>query len=114
MTEVRPFVRSDRDQLTRLANAHIAAVMPGWTVPVATVLAQLEHQPGEYIVHPWVIDRATFVGIERERLVAAAHVLRYADEDRVSEDYRNAGDMAWLVCWPQHLEAGREIGRAHV
>lgn len=109
MTDVRPFARSDRDQLTRLANAHIATVMPGWSVPVSSMLAQLERQPGEYIVDPWVIDRATFVGIERQRLVAAAHVLRYADEDRVSESYRNSGDIAWLICWPQHLDAGRAV-----
>ena len=109
MTEVRPFNRSDRDQLTRLANAHIATVMPGWSVPVSSMLAQLERQPGEYIVDPWVIDRVTFVGVDRQRLVAAAHVLRYADEERVSEDYRNAGDMAWLICWPQHLDAGRAV-----
>ncbi len=109
MTEVRPFARSDRDQLARLANAHIATVMPGWSVPVSSLLAQLERQPGEYIVDPWVIERATFVGIERDRLVAAAHVLRYADEARVSDDYRNAGDVAWLICWPHHLDAGRAV-----
>lgn len=30
--EIRPFRRSDRDQLTRLVNAHIEAVLPGVTV----------------------------------------------------------------------------------
>jgi len=109
VTEVRPFARSDRDQLTRLVNAHIATVMPGWAVPVSAVLNQLERQPGEYIVDPWVIDRATFVGIERDRLVAAAHVLRYGDEDRVSDDFRNAGEIAWLICWPHHVGAGRAV-----
>ena len=31
---IRPFVRSDREQLTALVNAHIAAVIPGITVSV--------------------------------------------------------------------------------
>ena len=114
MIDVRPFSRSDRDQLTRLVNAHIATVMPGWSVPVSALLAQLERQPSEYIIDPWVTDRATFVAIERDRLVAAAHVLRYANEPRVSDDYRDAGDIAWLVCWPQNVDAGRAVREAAI
>jgi hypothetical protein len=30
--EVRPFRRSDRDQLSQLVNAHAAAVVPGMSV----------------------------------------------------------------------------------
>lgn len=63
MVEVRP----DREQLARLVNAHIGAVVPGWTVPTSTLLAQLEREPQEYVVDPWVTERATFVAIERDR-----------------------------------------------
>ena len=50
--QVRPFRRGDRDQLTRLVNAHAEAVVPGMSVSVNTVLGSLERQPGEFIVDP--------------------------------------------------------------
>ena len=59
--EVRRFHRRDRDQLTGLVNAHAAAVVPGMGVSVATVLGQLEREPGESIVDPWVSERVTLV-----------------------------------------------------
>ena len=57
--QVRPFHRCDRQQLTDLVNAHAAAVVPGTGVSVSTVLSELERQPGEFIVGPWVSERAT-------------------------------------------------------
>jgi hypothetical protein len=39
MEHVRPFNRADRDQLTELVNAHIAAVVPGWGVSVSALLS---------------------------------------------------------------------------
>jgi GNAT superfamily N-acetyltransferase len=98
--EVRPFRRADRQQLTDLINGHAAAVVPGLGVSVAAVLSQLERQPGEYIVDPWVRERLTLVAQQNERIVAAAHLLRYADDDRVSPPYRNSGEIRWLVFWP--------------
>jgi GNAT superfamily N-acetyltransferase len=109
MVEVRPFSRSDRDQLADLANAHVGAVVPGWAVPTATLLSQLEREPGEYVVDPWVTKRSTIVAVERERLVAAAHLRRYAGDDRVSDSYRDAGEVAWLVFWPDHVDAARAV-----
>ncbi len=97
--EVRPFRRSDREQLTHLINRHIQAVVPGISVSVNTVLNQLEREPREFIVDPWVTERATLVAYQQERLVAAAHLLRYADDDRVSDTYRDSGEIRWLVCW---------------
>jgi GNAT superfamily N-acetyltransferase len=35
----------------------------------------------------------------RGRIVAAALLHRYADEERVGEWYRNSGSIQWLVCW---------------
>ena len=59
--QVRPFRRSDRDQLTQLVNAHAAAVVPGMSASVSTVLGSLERQPGEFIEDPWVSERVTLV-----------------------------------------------------
>lgn len=75
--EVRPFHRRDREQLTALVNAHAAAVVPGMSVSVATVLGQLEREPGEFIIDPWVSDRVTLVAEQHDRVAAAAHLLRY-------------------------------------
>ncbi len=56
--QVRPFHHGDRDQLTDLVNAHAAAVVPGLNLSVAAMLSHLEREPGEFIVDPWVTERA--------------------------------------------------------
>jgi GNAT superfamily N-acetyltransferase len=98
--EVRPFRRDDREQVTALVNAHVQAVVPGVSLSVNAVMSQLEREPGEFIVDRWVTERATLVAVERERVVAAAHLLRYAADERVSESYRDAGEIRWLLAWP--------------
>ena len=104
--EIRPFRRSDRDQLTDLVNAHVEAVLPGVTVPPNAVLGQLEREPGEYVVDPWVTDRHTIVAVHRERIAGAAHLLRYADDERVNPSLRGAGEIRWLLFWPGQNPAG--------
>jgi GNAT superfamily N-acetyltransferase len=99
--EVRPFHRRDREQLTRLVNAHAAAVVPGMGVSVATVLGQLEREPGEFIVGPWVSERVTLAAEQRDRIAAAAHLLRYASDERVGPAYRGIGEIRWLLFWPE-------------
>ena len=99
--EVRPFRRNDREQLTALVNAHAAAVIPGISVSVNTVLSQLEREPREFIVDPWVCERATLVAEQSGRVVAAAHLLRYASDDRVGASYRDAGEIRWCLFWPE-------------
>jgi GNAT superfamily N-acetyltransferase len=98
--EVRPFQRRDREQLTALVNAHIEAVLPGVGVSVNAVLSQLEREPGEYVVDPWAIDRATYVAIARDAVVAAAHLVRYGADERVSGSYRDTAEIRWLVFAP--------------
>jgi GNAT superfamily N-acetyltransferase len=98
--QVRPFHRGDRDQLTKLVNAHAEAVVPGMSVSVNTVLSSLERQPGEFIVDPWVSERVTLVAEQRSRVVAAAHLLRYYPDDRAGPAYRDAGEIRWLLYWP--------------
>jgi GNAT superfamily N-acetyltransferase len=97
--EVRPFQRGDREQVTALVNAHIQAVVPGMSVSVNAVMSQLEREPGEFIVDPWVAERLTLVAVERDRIVAAAHLHRYGTDERVGESYRGAGEIRWLLCW---------------
>jgi GNAT superfamily N-acetyltransferase len=104
--EVRPFRRADRQQLTDLVNSHAGAVVPGLGVSVAAVLSQLERQPGEYIVDPWVSERVTLVAEQHERVAAAAHLLRYAADERVGSGYRNGGEIRWLLFWPEGPRLG--------
>jgi GNAT superfamily N-acetyltransferase len=104
--KVRAFRRSDREQLTELVNTHAAAVVPGSGVSVATVLGQLERQPEEFIVDPWVTERVTLVAEQRQRVAAAAHLLRYAADERVSPSYLNAGEIHWLLFWPEAARSG--------
>ena len=63
---IRPFNRSDRDQLAALVNAHVAAVVPGASVSVNALLSRLEREPAELIVDPWVVERRTVVAVERD------------------------------------------------
>jgi GNAT superfamily N-acetyltransferase len=98
--EVRPFRRTDRDQLTALVNAHVQAVIPGMSVSVNAVLSQLERQPGEFIVDPWVSERATLVVEQRGRVSAAAHMVRYGSGSDVGSALRGTGEIQWLIYWP--------------
>jgi GNAT superfamily N-acetyltransferase len=99
-TQIRPFVRADRVQLTSLVNAHLAAVMPGGSLSVQALLSHLEAEPGEFIVDRWVTDRRTLAAEQDGRIVAAAHLLRYGKGPEVGPAYRDAAEIAWLVCWP--------------
>lgn len=99
--EVRPFRRSDRDQLTALVNAHAGAVVPGMSASASTVLSALERQPGEFIEDPWVSERATLVAVLAGRIAAAAHLLRYFPDERAGAAARDAGEIHWLVFWPE-------------
>ena len=99
--QVRPFRRSDRDQLTKLVNAHAEAVVPGMSASVNTVLASLERQPGEFIEDPWVAERVTLVAEQQNRVAAAAHLLRYFPDERAGAAARDVGDINWLLYWPK-------------
>ena len=108
--QIRPFVRGDRDQVTALVNAHIAAVVPGGSVSVQGLLSQFEREPGEFIVDRWVRQRVTLVAEQRGRIVAAAHLVRYGDEEDTAENYRDAGEIRWLACWPDAPFWARRAG----
>jgi GNAT superfamily N-acetyltransferase len=99
--QVRPFRRGDRDQLTRLVNAHAEAVVPGINASVNTVLSSLERRPEEFIEDPWVSERVTLVAEQAGRIAAAAHLLRYFSDERAGVAARDAGEICWLLFWPQ-------------
>ena len=79
--EIRPFRRRDRDQLTALVNLHVQAVVPAIGVSVNALMSQLEREPDEALVDPWVVERKTLVALERDAIVAGAHLLRYRDDE---------------------------------
>jgi ribosomal protein S18 acetylase RimI-like enzyme len=110
--QIRAFERRDREQLTELVNAHVDAVVPGRSVSVNAVLSQLEREPGEFVVDPWVTERMTLVAVRREQVVGAALLTRFADDDRVSDSYRGAAEVRWLLCWPQDADAGDALAAA--
>ncbi|WP_199813296.1 N-acetyltransferase [Streptomyces aureocirculatus] len=99
--KVRPFHRDDREQLTELVNSHVAAVVPGVSVSVNTVLNGLSRRPDEFIVDPWVAERVTLVAEQRAFVVAAAHLLRYRPDADVGPGFRDLGMLDWFVCHPQ-------------
>jgi GNAT superfamily N-acetyltransferase len=109
MAEIRPFELPDLAQLTELVNAHVVAATPGWTVPAGWIAARLEGNPDEYVVDPWVRERSTLVAVARERVVGACHVLRYAEDERVSDSYRGAGEIGWLFAYPAAHDAATEL-----
>ena len=99
--EVRRFHRGDREQVAALVNAHVGAAVPGLSVSVNAVLSRLEREPDEFIVDPWVSERATLVAEQRGRVVAAAHLLRYGAEEHVGASYRDSGEVHWFLFWPE-------------
>jgi GNAT superfamily N-acetyltransferase len=110
--EIRPFRRSDRDQLTALVNLHVQTVVPAVGVSVNALMSQLEREPDEVIVDPWVVERKTLVAVERDAIVAGAHLLRYGDDERVGESYRGVAEIRWLVCRYDAVAAGDALAAA--
>ncbi|WP_066908128.1 hypothetical protein [Millisia brevis] len=114
-TTVRRFRRSDRDQLADLVNRHARAVVPGLSVPVNTVLNQLEREPGEFIVDRWVVERFALVAEQSGRITAACLVLRYAADATVPAGYRGCVEIAWILhvpdspIWSDASRAGRAV-----
>lgn len=106
---IRPFDRRDRDQLTALINAHVAAVVPGVGLSVNTVLSQLEREPSETVVDPWVAERRCVVALRDDAVAAAALLHRFRDDADVGEGYRGAGDIRWLLCDRDDVDSGARL-----
>lgn len=93
---VRRFERCDRDQLITLINLHVAAVIPGVVLSVNTVLSQLEREPGEGIVDPWVAERCCLVAEREQRIVAAALLHRFRADDHRAEGFKLSDDPQFV------------------
>lgn len=106
---VREFSRSDRDQLTGLVNLHVSSVLPGVALSTNVVLSQLEREPGELIVDPWVVQRCCMVAVEDEAVVAACLLHRFSGDAKVREGYRSAAEIRWLVVAPSAMRAGEQL-----
>jgi GNAT superfamily N-acetyltransferase len=96
-------------QVQALVNVHLSALMPGWSVTEAFIAGQIRRNPGQYITDPWVIERATLCAVERQRVVAAAHLLRYGTDPEVSGFCRNQGAIDWFFAWPDAGEAAQAV-----
>lgn len=103
------FQPSHLPQLRELMNQHLSAVVPGWALPEAEISRYLTRNPDQYVIDPWVVERQTLCVLERERVVAAAHLLRYGEGGEIGVDYQNACDIAWLVFWPEHQDAAEQL-----
>jgi hypothetical protein len=106
---VRDFRRDDRDQVTWLVNLHLSTVLPGVALSTNVVLAQLEREPGETIVDPWVAERRCLVAESEQNIIGAALLLRYADRETVGEAYRGAAEIRWLVGLPNAPDTCRSL-----
>ena len=98
--EVRPFRRSDRDQLTQLVNAHAAAVCRHERCRSALSCPRWNGSRASSSKIPWVSERVTLVADQRDRIAAAAHLLRHFPDERAGKSARGVGEIHWLLFWP--------------
>ncbi len=67
---------------------------------VNAVLSQVEREPAEFIVDPWVAERQALVAEQSGAVVAAALIVRYRSDGDVGDAYRSAGEIRWLLFRP--------------
>lgn len=109
MMLILPHVSERLTALQALVNAHLEIAIPGWALPAEFIAERLTYHPEQCVLDPWVIARQTWLSVEADRVLAAVHLLYYGDGDEVAPDYRNAGDIAWLLFAPGDEEAGRAL-----
>jgi GNAT superfamily N-acetyltransferase len=109
MSLVRAFEEEDIQGLAVLINLHVSLLVPTWGLPSSFIRSHLELNPEQPVIDPWVFERATLCAFEGEKLVAAAHLLRYGTDDKVIERYFNSGDVAWFFFYPEAGEAAKEL-----
>jgi GNAT superfamily N-acetyltransferase len=113
MLAIEPLRPAHLQQLRDLINAHLNSALPGIGLSEAALARTLTDEPGQYVINPWVAERATLCALEDDRVVAAAHLLRYADDPKVwSDAYRGSADIGWLAAWPTHMAAGAALAEA--
>jgi GNAT superfamily N-acetyltransferase len=112
MPYIEQFQLNHLPQVQVLVNTHMSALVPGWALPEAFIASHLQRDPGEYVVDPWVMARMTLCALERQRVVAVAHLLRYGSGVEVSPAYHNIGELAWFVAWPDAAEQAAALLQA--
>ena len=95
--------------LRGLVNAHLTVMAPGWALTEPFLAAHLQRDPGQAITDPWVTERATLCALEGQRLVAAAHLLRYGRDPAVGPAMAGTGEIAWFLAWPDKGEAAAAL-----
>ena len=102
MTEIAPLHRDHLPQALELVNGHLGAMIPGWSLTPDYLWGRLHREPQESVTDPWVVERRSIVGIVKDRVCAAAHLLRYGEET----PWKGTGYIAWILYWPEEREAG--------
>ena len=105
MVRTAPLDRSHLHQTLALVNSHLGTLIPGWSLTPDYFWERLKSNPEEYVVDPWVVERKSIVGIVRDRVCAAVHLLRYGDDTRWS----GVGEIAWILFLPKEREAGAAV-----
>jgi hypothetical protein len=77
MAQIELFQLAHLPHVRALVNAHLSSLAPGWALAEQFIASRLQRDPGEFIIDPWVTARVTLCAIERQRVIAAAHLLRY-------------------------------------
>jgi GNAT superfamily N-acetyltransferase len=109
MVRVEPPSELHLDQLSQLVNCHLAGVVPGWRMPAGVIASSVQELPGPRGIDPWVVERRTLCAVDGDRLLGAAHLLRYGADESVSACYRGAAEVAWLLFWPRAPEAAEAL-----
>jgi GNAT superfamily N-acetyltransferase len=100
MVFIEPLRDTHLFQVQVLINMHLSTLVPGWVLPEAFIASRLHRNPWQYTLDPWVRERATLCALQKQRVVAAAHLLRYGNGPEVSHWYQDVGDLAWFLAWP--------------
>ncbi len=106
---VQALEHPDLPQLLGLVNGHLAALVPGWALTQEFLAGHLERDLPEPLTDPWVEERATLCAVEGDRVLAAAHLLRYGDGPEVSGSYRGVDEIDWLVALPGRQDAATAV-----
>jgi GNAT superfamily N-acetyltransferase len=106
---IEPFQEAHLFRVQLLINMHLSTMAPGWGLPEAFIARCLHRNPYQETTDPWVRERMTLCALQKQRVVAAAHLLRYGNGPEVNPYYQNAGDLAWFLVWPNASEAAAAL-----
>jgi hypothetical protein len=87
----------------------VSTILPGVALSTNVVMAQLENEPQETVANPWVEERRCMVAERDQAIVGAALLLRYSNANTVSEAFRGAAEIRWLIGSPNAMKACRSL-----